>query len=325
MLAPWTTAILLVMARRLAVRGGEVAGLDFRDVSTRRAAEVTVRRQGQPDRDVLPLPADVGEAIAAYLLHAWPSTASRALFVTMVAPFARLGVPSVTCLTSRACARAGVARFGPHGLRLHAAACELLLGGASMEEIGQLLRHAEQGADHGDLREGRPGPSVGSSRCSRPRGAARVSLRQHGEDYLALRRALGRKMARRRADAAGLRGPAGRCRAARGQRRQPPWNGQPKVQRRLTGTPGRRPPRHRPGLRLPHAHDGPGDGGPAAADLIVAPQRRKPPYIYSPQEISASSTRGRYDHRAAVSKPTPCRRWSASSHPPGCGWEKYWP
>lgn len=88
-------------------------------------------------------PLDVGEAVADYLLHARPSTASRALFVTMVAPFGRLGVPSVTCLASRACARAGVARFGPHGMR-HAAACELLAGGASMEEIGQLLRHAQE-------------------------------------------------------------------------------------------------------------------------------------------------------------------------------------
>lgn len=133
-------AILLVMAR-LALRGGEVAGLDLGDVDWR-AAEVTVRGKGNRT-DVLPLPADVGEAVADYLLHARPSTASRALFVTMVAPFARLGVPSVTCLTSRACARAGVARFGPHGLR-HAAACELLAGGASMEEIGQLLRHAQE-------------------------------------------------------------------------------------------------------------------------------------------------------------------------------------
>ena len=179
-------AILLVMAR-LALRGGEVAGLDLGDVDWR-AAEVTVRGKGNRT-DVLPLPPDAGEAIADYLLHARPSTASRALFVTMVAPFARLGVPSVTCLTSRA--RAGVARFGPHGMR-HAAACELLAGGASMEEIGQL---------------------------------------KQAEDYLALRRAGGR---------------------SRGYMRTID-----------------------PATEVP------------PADLIVAPQRRKPPYIYSPEEISA--------------------------------------
>jgi integrase/recombinase XerD len=133
-------AILLVMAR-LALRGGEVAGLELGDVDWR-AAEVTVRGKGSRT-DVLPLPADIGEAIADYLLHARPATMSRSLFVTMVAPFAGLAVPSVTEITSRACARAGVARFGPHGMR-HAVACELLSGGASMEEIGQLLRHAHE-------------------------------------------------------------------------------------------------------------------------------------------------------------------------------------
>lgn len=92
---------------------------------------------------MLPLPADAGEAIADYLLNGRPATMSRSLFVTLVAPFTGLAVSSVTQVASRACARAGVARFGPHGLR-HAAACALLDGGASMEEIGQLLRHAHE-------------------------------------------------------------------------------------------------------------------------------------------------------------------------------------
>src|ERR1700737_3388985 len=87
--------------------------------------------------DGLPLPADVGEAMADYLLHARPATRSRYLFVTMVAPFTGLSTSSITGLVGRACARAGVARFGPHGIR-HAAACQLLAGGASMTEIGQL-------------------------------------------------------------------------------------------------------------------------------------------------------------------------------------------
>lgn len=133
-------AILLVMAR-LALRGGEVAGLELSDIDWR-AAEVTIRGKGNRT-DVLPLPADVGDAIADYLLRARPATTSRSLFVTMMAPFAGLAVSSVTVLTGRSYTRAGVGRFGPHGMR-HAAACELLAGGASMEEIGQLLRHAHE-------------------------------------------------------------------------------------------------------------------------------------------------------------------------------------
>jgi integrase len=65
-------AILLTMAR-LALRAGEVAHLRL-DESNWRAGEVRVHGKGGR-LDVLPLPADVGEAMAAYLLHARPATA----------------------------------------------------------------------------------------------------------------------------------------------------------------------------------------------------------------------------------------------------------
>ena len=133
-------AIVLVMAR-LALRGGEVAGLRLADVGWR-SGELTIHGKGGR-ADILPLPADVGEAMAGYLLHGRPATTSPQLFVTMKAPFTGLAVSSVTNLVARACKRAGVPRFGPHRIR-HAAACGLLSAGASMEEIGQLLRHAQQ-------------------------------------------------------------------------------------------------------------------------------------------------------------------------------------
>jgi integrase/recombinase XerD len=133
-------AILLTMAR-LALRGGEVARLLLSDINWR-AAEMTIRGKGTRT-DVLPLPADVGEAMADYLLHARPTSTPRYLFVTTVAPFTGLATSSITAIVGRACTRAGVSRFGPHGLR-HAVACELLGSGASMEEIGQLLRHAQE-------------------------------------------------------------------------------------------------------------------------------------------------------------------------------------
>jgi integrase/recombinase XerD len=133
-------AILLMLAR-LAARGGEVARLELADIDWR-AGELTVHGKGGRV-DVLPLPADVGAAIADYLMHARPATAARNVFVTVKAPFTGLATSSVTVLVGAACARAGVSRFGPHGMR-HAAACDLLAAGASMEEIGQLLRHAQQ-------------------------------------------------------------------------------------------------------------------------------------------------------------------------------------
>ena len=133
-------AIVLAMAR-LAVRGGEVAGLRLADVGWR-SGELTIHGKGGRT-DILPLPAHAGEAMADYLLHARPASTSPQLFVTVKAPFTALAVSSVTQVVARACARAGVPRFGPHRIR-HAAACGLLSAGASMEEIGQLLRHAQQ-------------------------------------------------------------------------------------------------------------------------------------------------------------------------------------
>jgi integrase/recombinase XerD len=133
-------AMLLLMTR-LALRGGEVARLDLADVNWR-AGELTVHGKGGR-LDVLPLPPDVGEAMADYLLHARPTTAARTVFVTLKAPFTAMATSTVTVMVARACARARVARFGPHRIR-HTTACDLLAAGGSMEEIGQLLRHAQQ-------------------------------------------------------------------------------------------------------------------------------------------------------------------------------------
>jgi site-specific recombinase XerD len=133
-------AIVLSLTR-LALRGGEVAKIRLEDIDWH-TGQVAVRGKG--DRlDMIPLPADVGEAWARYLLTARPRTTAVTLFVTAKAPFTGLSVSAVTQVLGRVCIRADVAPFGPHRVR-HAAACGLLQAGASMEEVGQLLRHAQQ-------------------------------------------------------------------------------------------------------------------------------------------------------------------------------------
>lgn len=76
-------AIVLMLAR-LGLRAVEVASLELNDVDWR-AGELVVRGKARRD-DPLPLPADVGEAIAAYLTDGRPVTPSRAVFVTCFAP-----------------------------------------------------------------------------------------------------------------------------------------------------------------------------------------------------------------------------------------------
>ena len=101
----------MVMLARLGLRAGEVAALRLEDIDWR-SGEVTVAGKGNR-RDKLPLLADVGEAIAAYLRHGRPRCASRAVFVTLHAPRRALTSSAVRSVVYHACAQAGIERAGP--------------------------------------------------------------------------------------------------------------------------------------------------------------------------------------------------------------------
>lgn len=130
-------AILAVLVR-LGLRAGEVAGLRLDDIDWR-AGEIMVHGKGRRT-DRLPLPADVGEAIVAYLRRGRPETARREVFLRMLAPIGPLGRGGVSCVVRRACRRAGVAEIGAHRLR-HTLACEMVAAGVELPEIGAVLRH----------------------------------------------------------------------------------------------------------------------------------------------------------------------------------------
>jgi len=136
-------AILLLLTR-LGLRAGEVIGITLDDIDWRAGVLLVTGKADQAD--TLPLPADVGEALADYVRHGRARTASRHLFITVRAPFTMLALnTSISGIVERACRRAGIPPFGPHRLR-HAVACDLLADGASLTEIGQLLRHRSQRA-----------------------------------------------------------------------------------------------------------------------------------------------------------------------------------
>jgi site-specific recombinase XerD len=132
-------AILLLLSR-LGLRAGEVAGLRLDDVDWRRG-ELLVRGKGGR-HDVLPLPVDVGEAVVSYLRRR-PRCKCRELFLRVTAPRQGLNRSTIGWVVRAACDRAGLARCGAHRLR-HTAATEMLRQGASLGEIGQVLRHREQ-------------------------------------------------------------------------------------------------------------------------------------------------------------------------------------
>jgi site-specific recombinase XerD len=133
-------AILMVLAR-LGLRGAEVAALRLVDVDWR-AGEITVRGKGSRV-ERLPLPIDVGEAIAAYLTRGRPACDCPTVFVTARAPFHSLTPAAVRGIMGQACRRARLPRVGAHRLR-HTLATNLLRAGSSLAEVGQVLRHRSQ-------------------------------------------------------------------------------------------------------------------------------------------------------------------------------------
>lgn len=132
-------AILTLLAR-LGLRAGEVAALRLEDVDWRRG-EIVVRGKGNR-HDVLPLPADVGQAVVVYLTSGRPEGAlERTVFVRAQAPYRALTPAGVIQVVVFAGQRSGLRLRGAHRLR-HSAATAVLRGGGSLEEVGQLLRHA---------------------------------------------------------------------------------------------------------------------------------------------------------------------------------------
>lgn len=145
---------ILTLLVRLGLRRGEVAGLGLDDIDWRAG---TIRVRGKGDcHEQLPLPPDVGRRLAEYLRHARPAEAQgRTVFIRATAPHHALGASRVSGIVADAARRAGLGRVHAHRLR-HTAATELLRAGASLPEIGQILRHrrAETTAIYAKVDEG---------------------------------------------------------------------------------------------------------------------------------------------------------------------------
>jgi integrase/recombinase XerD len=133
-------AILLLLAR-LGLRSGEVAFLELDDIDWN-AGQVSVRSKGG-QRNNMPLPIEVGRAIASYLRRGRPASSSRRVFLRAKAPIrAFRGASGVGSIVRHSLERAGIhaTTKGTHQFR-HGLATEMLRRGASLGEIGELLGH----------------------------------------------------------------------------------------------------------------------------------------------------------------------------------------
>ena len=133
-------AILLLLAR-LGLRACEIVALTLDDLRWE-TGEIALRGKGGRLAQ-LPLPPDVGKALATYLQKDRPASSTRRLFIRLKAP--RRGFANsiaVSTLVARALKKAGVEspHRGAHLFR-HTLATEMLRQGASLADIAHLLRH----------------------------------------------------------------------------------------------------------------------------------------------------------------------------------------
>ncbi len=246
-----------------------MAGLRLDDIDWR-AGELVVGGKGAR-QDRLPLPADVGEAIASYLRRGRPASDRREVFLRARAPFEPIAPGTVASTVRRACRRAGVAEVGSHRLR-HTAACEMVAAEVPLAQIAQVLRHhsLQSTATYARVDLDR----LRLLRRLARRCAAMSALSGHVEDYLRLRRALGFKLERAGhllpqlvayLEAAGAATVTSELAIA--------WARLPRHARpnHWAAAPG-----HRPRLRPLPADDRPGDGGPAAGRVPHPPAPADP-------------------------------------------------
>ena len=133
---------IIMMLAKLGLRANEVATLALDDIDWR-SGEMLIYAKGR-QRARMPLPPDVGSAVVAYLRDGRPKSSCRRLFLRTLAP--HVGFASgcaITMIAKTALERAGIRGYAHHGAHLFrlSLATELLRSGATLSEIGQVLRH----------------------------------------------------------------------------------------------------------------------------------------------------------------------------------------
>jgi site-specific recombinase XerD len=133
---------ILMMLAKLGMRADEVATLTLDDIDWR-SGEMLIRAKGR-QRARMPIPPNVGAAVVTYLRNGRPTSSCRRLFLRSLAPhvgFASGG--AITMIAKTALERAGIRGYAHQGAHIfrHSLATELLRSGATLSEIGQLLRH----------------------------------------------------------------------------------------------------------------------------------------------------------------------------------------
>ena len=134
-------AILLLLAR-LGLRACEIVTLTLDDIHWQ-VGEISIIGKGNQSA-LLPLPPDVGQAIADYLEKDRPPCSTRRVFIRMRAPHRGFANSiAISTIVARTLKSAGIdsPHKGAHLFR-HTLATEMLRQGAALSDIALLLRHS---------------------------------------------------------------------------------------------------------------------------------------------------------------------------------------
>jgi site-specific recombinase XerD len=133
--------VILLLLARLGLRAGDVVHMTLDDIDWEVGQLIVCGKSHRQER--LPLPQDVGEALVRYLCDGRPPCSSRRVFIRIKAPHKGFSSSVAICnIVRRALIRAKLdpAFKGSHLLR-HSLATQMLRVGASLAEIGEILRH----------------------------------------------------------------------------------------------------------------------------------------------------------------------------------------
>lgn len=136
---------VVIMLSRLGLRAGEAAGLTLDDIDWA-AGRLTVIGKGQR-RLTLPLPADVGQALVAWLRARPEDAQDRAVFVRLRAPVRGLTSAGISDIIVHLAGRAGLGVMHAHRLR-HTAAMNVIAAGGTLTEARELLGHSHADSTH---------------------------------------------------------------------------------------------------------------------------------------------------------------------------------
>jgi site-specific recombinase XerD len=134
-------AILLLLVR-LGLRACEIVNLTLDDIHWQ-SGEISIQGKGKRSA-LLPLPPDVGQAIADYLENDRPICSTRRVFIRMRAPLRGFAnSQAISTIVARTLIRTGIdsPHTGAHLFR-HTLATEMLRQGATLADIALLLRHS---------------------------------------------------------------------------------------------------------------------------------------------------------------------------------------